>query len=132
MNRLSFKRKRFRKLVKNILGNAFDIPEVSQIGQNNRKLVATQPRDSIGFANTTRQPVARFLQEGIASTMPQRIVDILEMIEIEKHQSDRCTRSLRLARFEKQSFRKHPSVRQAGNLIKIGMAPDRFFGFFLF
>ena len=57
-----------------------------QIFGNDCELVAAETADKIDFAHVRPQPRRNLLKQGVAGWMSQRIVDILEAIEIEaKH-----------------------------------------------
>ena len=50
------------------------------------EFIAAQTRDGIGFARAATQPLGDELQQFVADRMPERIVDTLELVEIEaKH-----------------------------------------------
>ena len=50
------------------------------------EFIAAQTRDGIGFARAATQPLGNELQQFVADRMPERIVDTLELVEIEaKH-----------------------------------------------
>ncbi len=52
-------------------------------GLDDREFVAAETRDEIGRAQRLLQPVRGFLEERIAGGMAERVVDVLEAVEIE-------------------------------------------------
>ena len=56
--------------------------------QHEHEFVAAEPRDGVALADGLRQPLADRLQELIAGVVTQRIVDPLEVIEVEKEACD--------------------------------------------
>ena len=52
--------------------------------EHDRELVAAEPRDRHGLAERHPQPVGDALEEQVAGVMAERIVDVLEVVEIEK------------------------------------------------
>ena len=64
--------------------------------------------------------------------MTQRIVDILEIIQIEKQQRQFLARLSDLDHFLMEPVQQHPAIGQTGQKIEIGLAPDHIFRFFLF
>ena len=52
------------------------------------EFVATQPCDRVALAEKLRQPNGKFADQAVARMMPERIVDMLEAVEIEHHHRD--------------------------------------------
>jgi hypothetical protein len=50
---------------------------------HDREFVAAEPRDGVVFGHAFAEPAGNFLQQRIADRMAERVVDFLEMIEIE-------------------------------------------------
>ena len=70
------------------LGGRHQIAEVRQVGDDDGELVAAQPRHDIGAAIDGQQLLGHKAQQRVAGGVPQRIVDVLEMIEIDDQQPD--------------------------------------------
>ena len=62
-------------------------------GLNNGELVAAQPRKNIGFAQDRLQTPRRLVEHDIAGRMPQRIVDVLESVQIHHENGERLAPS---------------------------------------
>jgi hypothetical protein len=54
----------------------------------NGKLVAANSRDGVCFLRTSPQSLCDRYQKCIARGMPKRVVDVLEIVEIEKEQRE--------------------------------------------
>src|SRR5436190_23202334 len=63
-----------------------NVARLSYGGLNNRKLVAAQPGDSVGVSETGAQASGHDLQQFITDRVPERVVDGLELIEVEVEQ----------------------------------------------
>ncbi len=57
-----------------------------QFAEHHHKLIAAETRDGIRLAHTAGKAARRFDQQQVAHVMPMRIVERLEVIQIEKHQ----------------------------------------------
>ena len=67
---------------------------------NDRKLVATEARQHVGLTNGGLQASADLDQQLIAGGMSKRVVDGLELVEVEHHDGDGVAVPLQaLARF---------------------------------
>ena len=56
--------------------------------EQNRELVAAQPRHHVGFANAMLQTTRHRNQQLIADRMAQTVVDVLEAIEVEEEHGE--------------------------------------------
>src|ERR1035441_6584730 len=61
---------------------------VVQIGKHDEELVATHAPDGVGLSDAISQPRRDRLEQSITDGMPERVVDELEVVEIEEEQSD--------------------------------------------
>ena len=59
------------------------------VGQDQRELVAAEPRDDVGFARARADHRRRFDQRPAAEQMPVGVVDRLEAVEIDEQQRQR-------------------------------------------
>ncbi len=55
------------------------------------ELVPAEPPDGVGFAQAMAQPPGNRLQQQVARGVPERVIDMLEPVEIEKVQRDQAT-----------------------------------------
>ena len=56
------------------------------IAQQHRELVAAEPGDCVARPNQPPQPAAEIADQLVAGEMPKRVVDLLEMIEVDQQQ----------------------------------------------
>ncbi len=64
-------------------------PDVRQNGE----LVATQAGDKSIWTDALRQPRTEVAQQHVTVVMPEGVVDLLEPVEVEKHDSKRFRRN---------------------------------------
>src|SRR5207244_1518810 len=64
-------------------GKRFRLARIAHAGLDDRELVAAEPRHQVAVAHAAEQPLAHLLEKNIADRVPQRVVDSLEVIEIE-------------------------------------------------
>jgi len=62
--------------------------------QYDDELIAAQSRDRVDPAHDVAQPLRNFLEQFVARTMAQGVIDGLESIQIQKHQSERLAASV--------------------------------------
>ena len=60
-----------------------DVGQAFHRGLNNGKFVAAQPGNDVGFPQTAAQALGDGLEQFIAALVPERIVDVLEFVEIQ-------------------------------------------------
>jgi hypothetical protein len=56
------------------------------VGQQDSELVATEPGDDVGRTDTASQPSGRLDQHGIAGGVTERVVDVLEVVQVDIEQ----------------------------------------------
>ena len=59
-------------------------PAMLEIGQQHDELVARQPADDVGGARQPPQPQRDLAQQRVADGMPQRVVDLLEAVQVQE------------------------------------------------
>ena len=78
------------------------------------QLVAAEAGDHVRFAHTALEPIGDHFQERVADGMPQRVVDILEMIKVEiKNGKGRIMPRLARANAKSYPVQKRYSIGQA-------------------
>jgi hypothetical protein len=60
--------------------------EVPALGQQDGELVAAQPCHRVARAHAAAEPVRELLQEAVADMVAQRVVDLLEAVEVEEEE----------------------------------------------
>ena len=58
--------------------------DVGDVEREDRELVAAQPRDGVAVAQGVAQPLAADLQQAVAGGVAERVVDALEVVEVEE------------------------------------------------
>ncbi len=66
-----------------------------EFGDQDNELVATLPADGVGTADAIDKPRGDGLQQLVADGMSERVVDVLEAVEIEKEHSHLVVVTLR-------------------------------------
>ncbi len=69
-------------------GKRADIRRLRRWNLHDGELVAAQPRHEVLAAHATAHAVGRRLQQQVSDRMPERIVDVLEAVEIETEHGD--------------------------------------------
>src|ERR1700674_1494075 len=64
----------------------YDVGDIAGICLNDRKFVATKPRDQIGLPDAVLEAGSHDLQQFIADMMAERIVDALELVDVDIEQ----------------------------------------------
>ncbi len=81
-------RERMRELGEDVPCGAVHVCRAGA-GQHDQELVAADPGDLVARAHGGAQPVGHLLENGVAGGMAERVVDVLESIEIDRHQRQR-------------------------------------------
>ena len=100
-------------------GKSFRVGGLSDLGLDHRKLVPAQSSHQIGFADTVAQAVGDRPQQIVADRMAQRIVDILEVVEIEVKNGQPLTAHDPFERLLEPLPKQHP-VCEAGERVVMG------------
>src|SRR3954468_16418715 len=82
-NLMAFDLKRLCNAVDHALREHASLARSLQVGLQDHKLIAAETRDRVDLASAILQALGHCPQQGIADRMSERIVDRLEVIEIE-------------------------------------------------
>ena len=86
--------------------------------QDDGELVATQPRHGVRFTRVLHQPFCDDLQQRIANRMSERVVDLLELVEVQVQQRQPLpTTGMRECCF--QLMMEQHTVRQVGQSVMV-------------
>ncbi len=96
--------------------------------QHHRELIAAEPRDRIGRAQRVAQARRHFLQHLIAGVMPERVVDLLEAIEIEQQHGEALVIAMRAQDRLLQPIEEQRAVGQVGERVVVGEIGDALAG----
>jgi len=100
---------------------------VGRRGQQHGELVTAQPGDQIAGPHAVGQPVRHHPQQGIADRMPQRVVDLLEPVEVEQQEPGPAARPRHREQRVVGPAQQQGAVGQPGQLIVVSLvlAPHR-------
>ena len=104
-----------------------DVGGVADAGLDHRELVAAQPRDQVGLPDAAPDAVGHGLQQFVADMMPERVVDALELVDVDIEQRELLAPagSLQLA-FD--LFAEQHPVRQVGQRVVMREVRDLLVG----
>ena len=89
-------------------------------GQQHHEFVASLAADGIGEADARLQALGDRLQQLVADRMPERIVDVLEVVEVQIHQGDLLAMTLRERDRLRQAVGQQRTVRQSREKVVLG------------
>ena len=90
------------------------------VEQRHHELVAAQPDDQVRVAQRVLEARAELPQELVAGRMAERVVDLLEAVEVEEHEGQTACRRLAVACSASElveQMEQGPAVAQAGELV---------------
>ena len=94
-------------------GQPFGVRDGAHVGQQDRELVATQPGDDVVVPQRAAQPLRDLLQQLVAAVVAERVVDVLEPVDVQEHEPDAGAGLLRLEDRAAHPLREHAPVGQA-------------------
>src|SRR3569833_1011191 len=92
-------------------------------GQDCRELVAAHARDGVAGPQATRDPFRHNLEKLIAHLVAERVVDLFESVEVQKHYADSPCLAVRHANELVQSILEERTVWLAGQVVVICLTP---------
>ena len=101
----------------------------TQPGKHDHEFITSQARHGVAFAHAQHQTPGYLFQQLVAHVMPERVVERLEIIQIDEQQCTMTARSRTDRNGLFQPILQERSVGQAGELIKVGQILNPFFGF---
>jgi len=116
--------------MENVLCQHINPSDFIKFCQDDDELVPAQARHRIGLAHAGADAARRLHQEFVAHTVPERIIDFLETVEVNIQQCHGAAGAPRFLDFLSQPVVEHVAVGQAGQLIKVGLLPDQFLRLF--
>ena len=111
-----------RQVVAQFLRDVGDRDDVVQLGQRDGEFVAAEPRHGVGVAHVALQAPADRLQQQVARFMAARVVDFLEVVEVDEQQCQRQAAALRFLDVELEPVLEHVAVRQPGQAVDVDFA----------
>ena len=73
----------FADFVIDLIDEIGDVVRVADRGLDDREFVAAEPRDEIGLPDALAQPRGDALEQFVADGMPERVVDALELVDVD-------------------------------------------------
>ena len=113
-----------RGLLNQRSGQRFDKADVGPSGQHRLELVAPEPANLPVIAHDRRQPLGDLAKQGIADRMAERVVHVLESIEIDHEQRAALLAVGGVAERFVQRLAHHCAVGQSGQRVEPGEAGD--------
>ena len=104
---------RLRDRVEQLLRDAAEHRRIVEILDDHHELVAAQAREQIGLAQRAGQRRGHPLQELVADAMAERVVDVLEAVEVDEQHADAMAAALGLRDRLRQALVQQQPVGQA-------------------
>src|SRR5208282_1715199 len=76
------------------------------------KLVSTEARHEVDLSHVLCKPVGDGLEQPVSHLMPKGVIDVLEMVEVEKVNGEFCAAASRSGDFQRHILDKGGAVRQ--------------------
>src|SRR6186713_3357293 len=87
---------RLRDRVEKLLRDAPEHGGVVEVLDDDHELVSAEAREKVGLAQRRRQRRRHAFQELVAYAMAERVVDVLEAVEVDEQHAHAMTAALRL------------------------------------
>ena len=95
-----------------------------ELGLHQRELVAAEPGQGVAGADRARDPAGHRAQQLVADRMAERVVDLLEAVEIEEEDRGHATFAAGMGQGLAEPVEQQGAVRQAGQRVVQGQPPD--------
>ena len=102
-----------------LAGNAAHGLDILHVGQSNQKFVAALPADRVGVAQRGGETLGHLLEQQVAHRMPQGVVDLLEMVQIQVQQRQLALAALAPGLGKIETVTKQDPVGQAGERVVV-------------
>ena len=93
------------------------------------ELVAAEPRDRVDFAQMFPQPGGNLLQDLVARAVAERVVDLLEAVQVEEHEADQRAAATGTRHGQMQPVEEQAAVGQPGQHVVLGELRQPLLGF---
>ena len=93
---------------------------IGDVRQQDDELVAAEPGDAVAFPHDPRQPRADLLKQQVTVVVAERVVDLLEAVEVEQQQRDPAAGAVGAPDGREGAPAQQLAVRQPGQRIVIG------------
>ena len=88
-----------------------------EVLDDHHELVAAEAREQVGLAQRRRQRAGHALQQLVADPVAERVVDVLEAVEVDEQHADAAAAALRLRDRLRQPLVQQQPVGQAGQRV---------------
>jgi len=102
-----------------------DLVEVGQALEQHGELVVAQPRQGVDAAQARLQPARGLREHVVAHRLPERVVDLLEVVEIEDHHREEAPAAIGAGDGVIQAVGEQRPVRQPGERFVMREARER-------
>ena len=106
-----------------LLGDRGRVGRLRHFGEQDQELVAAVAADRVGFAHRRRQALRGQLEHLVADRVAERVVDLLEVVEVQEQQRDGVPRRLRAWRWPARTGRAAAS--RFGSSVSASSSADR-------
>ena len=97
-------------------GQPLRVGGIGDVGLDDGELVAADARDGVGFAHAAAQPAGHHPQQLVAGRMAERVVDVLELVEIETQHREPLA-ALDMGQRFAEALAQQQAVRQVGESV---------------
>ena len=102
--------------------------DLTQIAQQHHEFVTAQACHRVAVAHALAQPLGHFLQQQVAHVMAQRVVQRLEVVQIDKQQGATAVVARKRRHLSLQPVAQQAPVRQSGQRVVKGEVANFIFG----
>ena len=111
---------RLRDRVEQLLRDAAQHRRIVEILDDDHELVAAEARQQVGLAQRGRELARDALQELVADPVAERVVDVLEPVEVDEQHADATAAALRLRNRLRQALVQQQAIGQSGQRVARG------------
>jgi len=124
---------RFVQSSENFLGDCLGLGccllgKFAEILEQHHKLISAQARDRVGFSDVSENPPRNFLQQQVTDVMAERVVQGLEIVEIDEQQCPLVLAARARSQTLPQPVQQQAAVGQTGERVKECEIPDLVMG----
>lgn len=93
--------------------------------QDHREFVAAEPRHGVGLAHAGADAARRLHQQDVALVVAERVVDLLEVVEVDEQHGQAGALALAFDDVVRQPVVEHAAVGQLRERVEVGLLPDQ-------
>jgi hypothetical protein len=107
------------ELAQQVLRDRCGVGRIAHFLQHHDELVAAEPRHGVAAAQRPRQPRRHLLEDLVADVVAERVVDVLEPVEVEEHQRHAGAVAARVHERLAQAVGEQVAVGEAGEAVVV-------------